>query len=107
MRCPIPAAGAYLIVDDRPSSYERIADGAAAEHAVEIEPDPHQALFRAADGNYDLAIVSLDLANFDALRLAANCARSTAPGICPFSLSPNPTTMRAWRAGSRSASTII
>src|SRR5215469_12442590 len=63
--------GRILIVDDRPSSYERIATVLQAEHDVEIEPDPNQALFHAADGNYDLAIISLDLANFDALRLAS------------------------------------
>ncbi|HUC47811.1 MAG TPA: PleD family two-component system response regulator [Xanthobacteraceae bacterium] len=63
--------GRVLIVDDRPASYERIATVLEAEHDVEIEPDPNQALFRAADGNYDLAIVSLNLENFDALRLCS------------------------------------
>ena len=51
--------GRVLIVDDRPASHERIAAALKAEHEVEIEPDPNQALFHAADGNYDLAIVSL------------------------------------------------
>jgi two-component system cell cycle response regulator len=63
--------GRILIVDDRPASYERIATVLQAEHEVEIEPDPNQALFHAADGNFDLAIVSLGLENFDALRLAS------------------------------------
>jgi two-component system, cell cycle response regulator len=61
--------GRVLIVDDRPSSYERIASTLATEQAVEIEADPNEALFRAAEGNYDLVIVSLGLENFDALRL--------------------------------------
>jgi two-component system, cell cycle response regulator len=60
-----------LIVDDRPSSYERIASTLATEHSVEIEADPSEALFRAADGNYDLVIVSLGLESFDALRLCS------------------------------------
>ncbi|HUZ34228.1 MAG TPA: PleD family two-component system response regulator [Xanthobacteraceae bacterium] len=63
--------GRVLIVDDRPSSYERIASTLATEQAVEIETDPNEALFRAAEGNYDLVIVSLGLENFDALRLCS------------------------------------
>jgi two-component system, cell cycle response regulator len=63
--------GRVLIVDDRPASYERIAATLAKEHDVEIEPDPNQAVFHAADGNYDLLIVSLGMENFDALRLCS------------------------------------
>ena len=63
--------GRILIVDDRPASYERISATLAKEHEVEVEADPNQALFHAADGNYDLLIVSLGLENFDALRLCS------------------------------------
>jgi two-component system, cell cycle response regulator len=63
--------GRVLIVDDRPGSYERIAAMLSNEHKVEVEADPNQALFHAADGNYDLMIVSLGLENFDALRLCS------------------------------------
>jgi two-component system, cell cycle response regulator len=63
--------GRVLIVDDRPSSYERIASTLATEHSVDVEADPNEALFRAAEGNYDLVIVSLGLQNFDALRLCS------------------------------------
>jgi two-component system cell cycle response regulator len=63
--------GRVLIVDDRPASYERVAAMLSAEHEVEIEVDPNQALFHAADGNFDLLIVSLGLQNFDALRLCS------------------------------------
>jgi two-component system cell cycle response regulator len=63
--------GRVLIVDDRPGSYERVAAMLANEHKVEVETDPNQALFHAADGNYDLMIVSLGLENFDALRLCS------------------------------------
>ncbi len=63
--------GRVLMVDDRPASYERIAATLAKEHDVEVEADPSQALFHAADGNYDLLIVSLGLENFDALRLCS------------------------------------
>jgi two-component system cell cycle response regulator len=63
--------GRVLIVDDRRASYERLASTLAAEHSVDVEPDPNDALFHAAEGNYDLIIVSLALENFDALRLCS------------------------------------
>jgi two-component system cell cycle response regulator len=58
-------------VDDRRSSYDRIATVLEAEHTIEIEPDPSKALFRAAEGNYDSLIVSLSLQGFDGLRLCS------------------------------------
>jgi len=67
--------GRILLVEDRPSSYERLAPILAEEHTVDVEPDPAQALFHAADGNYDLLIVSLNLENYDGLRLCSQ-ARS-------------------------------
>jgi two-component system cell cycle response regulator len=64
-------SGRVLIVDDRAASHERIAAMLAEEQSVDVEADPSEALFRAADGNYDLLIVSLGLENFDALRLCS------------------------------------
>jgi two-component system, cell cycle response regulator len=63
--------GKLLVVDDRRSSHERIAQALADEHAVDIETNPHDALFHAADGGYDLIMVSLDLNGFDGLRLCS------------------------------------
>lgn len=63
--------GRVLIVDDRPSSYERLVTTLSAEHTVDVETQPSEALFHAADGNYDLMIVSLGLQNFDGLRLCS------------------------------------
>jgi two-component system cell cycle response regulator len=63
--------GRILIVDDRPASHERIAGVLAEEHNVDVEANPNEALFHAADGNYDLLIISLTLENFDALRLCS------------------------------------
>jgi two-component system cell cycle response regulator len=63
--------GRILIVDDRKSSYERIVAILSAEHAVDVEANPNEALFHAAEGNYDLLIVSLGLKNFDGLRLCS------------------------------------
>jgi two-component system cell cycle response regulator len=62
-------SGSVLVVDDRASSRERIATALAAEHKVEVETDPQRALFRVAEGNFDLLMVSLELKDFDALRL--------------------------------------
>jgi len=63
--------GRILIVDDRQSSYERIMETLSTEHNVDVEVDPNDALFHAAEGNYDLVIVSLGLQNFDGLRLCS------------------------------------
>jgi len=67
--------GRILLVDDRPSSYERMAEVLSTEHHVDVEANPADGLFHAADGDYDLLIVSLGLENFDGLRLCSQ-ARS-------------------------------
>jgi two-component system, cell cycle response regulator len=63
--------GRILLVDDRPTSYERLAASLSQLHHVDVEPDPHQALMRAPEGGYDLVMVSLGLAGFDGLRLCS------------------------------------
>ena len=63
--------GRILLVDDRPTSYERLGGVLSREHTIDVEPDPAKALFHTAPGNYDLLIISLGLANFDGLRLCS------------------------------------
>ncbi len=63
--------GRILVVDDRKNSYERIVATLSTEHTVDVEADPNEGLFHAAEGNYDLVIVSLGLENFDGLRLCS------------------------------------
>jgi len=63
--------GRVLIVDDRPNSYQRIVETLAQEHTVDVESNPSEGLFRAAEGNCDLVIVSLGLKDFDGLRLCS------------------------------------
>lgn len=63
--------GRLLVVDDRMSSAQRLAQALEEEQTVEIEVKPADALFRAAEGSYDLIIVSLALENHDALRLCS------------------------------------
>ncbi len=63
--------GRIMVVDDRPASYERITAMLSGDHTVEIEADPNAALFHAAEGNYDLLVISLAMENFDGLRLCS------------------------------------
>ncbi|MCW5691447.1 MAG: PleD family two-component system response regulator [Pseudolabrys sp.] len=63
--------GRILIIDDRASSYERIATTLGLEHTVDVQTDPKEALFRAAEGDYELLLVSLGMADFDGLRLCS------------------------------------
>jgi two-component system cell cycle response regulator len=67
--------GRVLVVDDRAASYERIQTALRDSHKVDVETSPQEALFRAAETEYDLMIVSLGFADFDALRLCSQ-ARS-------------------------------
>ncbi len=60
-----------LLVDDRPSSSERLVGALSPFHRVTVEPDPQQAMIRAPEDGYDLVIVSLDLEDFDGLRLCS------------------------------------
>lgn len=65
------ARGRILLVEDRPSSADRIDSALRDFHDIDIEQHPQEALFRAAEHNYELVVVSLNLANFDALRLCS------------------------------------
>jgi two-component system cell cycle response regulator len=63
--------GKILLVDDRAPSRERVVAALSASHEVDVEPDPLEALPRAAENDYELVIVSLGLARFDGLRLCS------------------------------------
>jgi two-component system, cell cycle response regulator len=63
--------GRVLLVDDRRRSHERLAAMLGDEQTIDVEPEPGNALFRAAEGNYDVVIVSLALENSDGLRLCS------------------------------------
>jgi two-component system cell cycle response regulator len=63
--------GRLLIVDDRASSSERLTQALAPHHAVTVEPNAQEAMFKAAEDNVDVIIVSLGLASYDALRLCS------------------------------------
>ena len=63
--------GRVLVVDNRANSYGRLAATLSVEHVVDIESNPNEALFRAAQRDYDLIIVSLAMQDFDGLRLCS------------------------------------
>jgi two-component system cell cycle response regulator len=63
--------GRILLVDDRPTSYERLLNLFRDKHNVEVQTNPQEALVRASEGGYDLIIVNLALKDFDGLRLCS------------------------------------
>ena len=63
--------GRILIINDKPSANERLIKYLSREHSVEVVTDAQDALFQAAENNYDLAIVSLAMESFDGLRLCS------------------------------------
>jgi two-component system, cell cycle response regulator len=63
--------GRILLVDDREGSIERVVAALSKLHQLDVERNPHEALFRGAEGKYDLFIVSLGLKDFDGLRLCS------------------------------------
>lgn len=65
------ANGRVMVIDDRRSSVERIAQALREIHDVELETDAKEALARSSNGNYDLLIVSLSLTGYDGLRLCS------------------------------------
>jgi two-component system, cell cycle response regulator len=64
--------GKVLLVDDDPITAERIKEVLGRTNRVDLETEPQEALFRGAEGDYDLAIVSLNLRQVDGLRLCSH-----------------------------------
>ncbi len=60
-----------LLVDGRNSSHERLIGMLEPVVRVELETNPHQGLFRAAEGEYECIIVSTAFPDFDPLRLCS------------------------------------
>ena len=63
--------GRVLVIEDRASVAERLFKSLSAFHMVEVERSAENAVFRAAENNFDLAIVSLTLEGHDGLRICA------------------------------------
>jgi two-component system cell cycle response regulator len=63
--------GRILMIDDRVNAAQRVAASLTPIHKVDIEPNAQHALLRLQEEPYDMAIISLQLANFDPLRLCS------------------------------------
>jgi len=63
--------GRILLVDDSPRSAQRIVEILSRMHETVVQRDLQTALIAAAEGSFDLLIVSLSLANADGLRLCS------------------------------------
>jgi len=62
-------SGRVLLVEDHPRTGARLLEAIARNHECALEADPAAALLRLAEDDYDVAVVSLGLADTDALRL--------------------------------------
>ena len=68
----IDEGGKVLLVDDSPATVDRIRQALMPWCQVDYESDPQEALFRAAEGDYDLVVTSLNLKQIDGLRLCSH-----------------------------------
>ncbi len=73
-----------MVVDDRPSSYQRIVKFLSAEHSVTLVSDPREALFKAADEDFDVCMISMSSINFDPLRLCSQLKSLEKARILPL-----------------------
>ena len=60
-----------LVVDDYGTLFERMSSGDIGHHNLTKITDPQQAIFAATEQEFDLAIIDLDMQNFDGLRLCS------------------------------------
>lgn len=65
------SGGSVLIVDADKRHAERVKGFLEAEHRVEILLEPADAVFQISGGQYELALVSMSLGDFDPLRVAS------------------------------------
>ncbi|MFN0217546.1 MAG: PleD family two-component system response regulator [Hyphomicrobium sp.] len=64
-------SGRVLVVDDHPRSAARLLEVLSKTNDAFAERDPQVALFKLAEHNFDLLVVSLSLQNADGLRLCS------------------------------------
>jgi two-component system cell cycle response regulator len=64
--------GRVLLVEDAPATVERVQQALSGRCRIDHEADPQEGLFRAAEGDYDLVIISLNLKDTDGLRLCSH-----------------------------------
>ncbi len=60
-----------LLIDERPSSCERIRQFVAGQAELDIVTDPQAGFFQAAESTYECVLISTGFANYDPLRLCS------------------------------------
>jgi two-component system, cell cycle response regulator len=65
------SGGSVLIIDTDKRHAERVQGYLAAEHKVDILPEPADAVFQVSGAKYELALVSMSLNDFDPLRVCS------------------------------------
>jgi len=73
-----------IVVDDRAASYEKMVADLSITNNVEVETNPNDALFKIVEGQYDLAIISLGMNDFDSLRLCSHLRSLERTRILPL-----------------------
>ncbi len=68
----VEEGGKVLLVEDSQATVERVKQALMPLCQVDHEDDPQEALFRAAEGDYDLVVISLNLKQIDGLRLCSH-----------------------------------
>ena len=68
----VDEGGKILLVDDSAATVDRIKQALMPLSQVDHEDDPQEALFRAAEDDYDLVVISLNLKQIDGLRLCSH-----------------------------------
>ncbi|NGP17670.1 PleD family two-component system response regulator [Devosia aurantiaca] len=65
------SGGSILIIDTDLRHAERVKGYLSAEHSVDILTQPSDAVFQVAGANYELALVSMSMDDFDPLRVCS------------------------------------
>ncbi len=60
-----------LLLDERPSSYERIQTMLQGSATVDVETDPQAGFFKAAEKDYSTVIISTGFSGYDPLRICS------------------------------------
>ncbi len=63
--------GRILVVDDSGRGAERLKNYLVPSHRVDVISDPTSVAMQAADGDYEVVLVSMDLVDFDPLRVCS------------------------------------
>jgi two-component system cell cycle response regulator len=79
-----------LLVDERPSSNQRISLMLGDSNDVDVSVDPNAALFQAAETPYDCVVISSRFTDFDPLRLCSQLRSVDRTRLLPIILMVEP-----------------